>query len=125
MASSLDRQSVNRTTVVGTNATLVIPNLVMFPQVKESHYYLIKDGEMRKISSGTDNAYTRMVKSFSNSILEDHPVPVEVRESKINLIFLERIRHSLALEMADRVALYPAIKEKLKSFFSNPKGKAL
>ena len=112
LSSSIDRQSINRTTIVGTEASLVIPNLRMSPDIKEAYFYLIKDGKMQRIGAETANPYVRMVGSFSNSIIKNSPVPIAAAESKKNLILLESIKSSLRLEMADRVALYPKIKRR-------------
>jgi len=123
VSSSIDRESINRTTIVGTESSLLIPNLRISPDVQEACFYLIKSGKIQKICSERVNAYARMVEAFSNSIIKDTPTPVTISESKKNLILLETIKDSLRLEMADRVALYPKAKLKLKTILSAIKKK--
>ena len=123
LSSSIDRQSVNRTTIVGTAATLVIPNLRMSPDIKESFFYLLKDGQKRKIEAGTFNAYIAMVKAFSGAVINDGPVPVSIRDSRKNIILLEKIKAGMKIEMADRVALFPKAGRKLKNLLLKVKRK--
>lgn len=123
LTSSIDRQSVNRTTIVGTAASLVIPNLRMSPDIKESFFYLLKDGKKQKIEAGTFNAYTAMVKAFSGTVLNDGPVPVSVQDSRRNIVLLEKIKAGMQIEMADRVALFPKAGRKLQSILLKVKRK--
>lgn len=117
LSSSIDRPSINRTTIVGTDASLVIPELRMFPDIKESFFYLMKDGQMQKIGTKMTNAYVRMVQAFSDAIINGSPVPITARESKKNMVLLERIKAGMRTEMADRISLFQKAKRKMRNIF--------
>ncbi len=123
LSSSIDRQGLNRTTIAGTEGTLIIPSLLMFPEVKESFFWLVKDGKKKKIEAGTANAYAGMVKAFSAAIIENGPAPVEARESRKDIVFLEKIKAAMGMEMADRTALLPKARRGLKNVFMKMKRK--
>lgn len=123
LSSSIDRQSLNRTTIVGAEGTLIIPDLLMFPEVKDSFFYLLKDGRKKKVEAATANAYAEMVEAFSSAVLDNAPVPVETRDSRKDIVFLEKIKAGLGIEMADRVALLPKARRRLKSVFMKMKRK--
>lgn len=117
LSASIDRQSTNRTTIIGTKGSLVIPNLRVSTASEEPFFYLQKDGEMRRIQAKSCNAYAGMIAAFSDALIQNTPVPVSVKESRDNLAMIERIRASLKTEIAERIALYPAVKRKIKSMW--------
>lgn len=117
LSSSIDRSSLNRTTIVGTDATLVIPHLWVFPENPEPVFYVLRQG-VERIVTPRVNAYAAMVQAFSAAVIGGHPVPVGVSESMRNVRLLDAIRAAVGVELADRIGVLPSARRRLRTFWS-------
>lgn len=110
LVASIERSSSNRTLITGEKGMLTLPHLRLDPGFSDHSCTFLSAGGTTIINEGYCNPYARMLTAFSAAVLgQSRAQLVTLEESLENLKLMNMARKAVAVEMQDRIALYPAV----------------
>lgn len=96
--ASMETASPNNTLIVGTNGSIEVPELRVFPENQTPVFTVHANGSSSRRELAQSNAYATMVEAFCESIHSQTQCPVSIEESENNIGMLELIRSKILID---------------------------